>query len=398
MTIQQSTPSAMKTIVASNVNIAYTQGIRHILNSSTVVHTRNGMALRCESALTTHYIYPNQRMLFSAARNANPFFHLFEALWMLGGRNDVEFVSKYVKTMANFSDDGVTLNGAYGHRWRQAFGVDQIALIIKELKANPQSRRVVLQMWDSRKDLEYGMTGGKDSCCNLMCKFAVVNGKLNMTVMCRSNDMLLGGYGANAVHFSFLQEYIADCVGLDIGFYEQISLDAHLYTAELYGDKLWNNVQEEVLKVDYVAALSSNPYNGEYYSPLVRLPVSLFTISPVTLRVNKQGHYVFNDPKAEFGYSREALVELFDAELPILLDKGPSASYYHPYFRNLIVPLMEAYDLYKSGDVEGAYNRIVWTTSQTFSPKPDVTFDGPPEYVLDIEQACCEWLFRKLPK
>ena len=45
----------------------------------------------------------------------------------------------------------------------------------------------------------------------------IKNGRLQMTVHCRSNDIIWGTYGANAVHFSILQEYVAARIGVDLG-------------------------------------------------------------------------------------------------------------------------------------------------------------------------------------
>src|SRR5258708_2083148 len=82
-------------------------------------------------------------------RDANPFFHVMETLWMLAGRNDLPWLVRFNKRFASYSDDGgATQPGAYGYRWRNYFGHDQLMDIILELKQNPDSRRVVLAMWD----------------------------------------------------------------------------------------------------------------------------------------------------------------------------------------------------------------------------------------------------------
>jgi hypothetical protein len=57
-----------------------------------------------------------------------------------------------------------------------------------------------------------------------------VTGKLDMTVTNRSNDMLWGAYGANAVHFSYLQEFVAAAIGVPVGTYYQVSNNLHVYT------------------------------------------------------------------------------------------------------------------------------------------------------------------------
>lgn len=220
----------MYRVTARNVNDAFKEALwlfradHHV----TVEETRNGPARVLRGPLETTLMRPQERVLFWALRDANPFFHLMESLWMLAGRNDVEFVANYVRRMRDFSDDGITLSGAYGHRWRNHFSIDQIPAIIKQLRDSPNTRRAVLQMWDPVPDLEFP---GKDVCCNLAVVFDTRQGVLNSYILNRSNDIIWGLYGANAVHFSILQEYIAAFVGLPIGKMTTYSVNAHAYTA-----------------------------------------------------------------------------------------------------------------------------------------------------------------------
>src|SRR6185312_8148215 len=91
---------------------------------------------------------------------------------------------------------------------------------------------VVIQMWDANADLG---RDSKDLPCNTHVYLGVSYGetdrpnRLNMTVCCRSNDVIWGAYGANAVHFSFLQEYLAGRLGLDVGNLYQVSNNYHAY-------------------------------------------------------------------------------------------------------------------------------------------------------------------------
>lgn len=170
-----------------------------------------------------------KRVLFNAKRDANPFFHVMESLWMLSGRRDVGFVEYYAANMKNYSDDGKILHGAYGHRWIYHFAFNQLTFIAEELKRDPNSRRCVLAMWDSRIDWPACMQNGKDVPCNTHAYFAVRNGKLNITVMNRSNDLVWGALGANAVHFSFLLEWMAWRVGIPMGVYHQFTNNLHIY-------------------------------------------------------------------------------------------------------------------------------------------------------------------------
>lgn len=191
--------------------------------------TRNGPALVYPEMVTTTYRFPDERVLFDPGRDANPIFHLMESIWMLAGRRDVAFVEQYNKNMKNFSDDGVNFNAAYGWRWRQHFGHDQIIDVIELLRKEPRTRQAVVQMWDTH-DL-YKRT--VDKACNTQIVFQVRNDELHMTVFNRSNDLWWGAYGANAVHFSFLHEFVARASNRMLGRYSQVSVNFHLYT-ELY--------------------------------------------------------------------------------------------------------------------------------------------------------------------
>lgn len=218
----------MLVLKATNVNDAYSDALWAMRMKSIPDNSRNGPAKTCTTPVATVYRYPKERMLFDVARNANPFFHIMEGIWMLAGRNDVKFVSKFAGNMGNFSDDGVTLNGAYGHRWRNHFGRDQILDVIKLLRTDPNTRRAVISMWDPIVD---GAIVGvsKDVPCNTQIYFRIKEDTLDMTVCNRSNDIIWGCYGANAVHMSMLQEFVANAIGVPIGTYTQISNDWHIY-------------------------------------------------------------------------------------------------------------------------------------------------------------------------
>ncbi len=217
-------------IEAVNLTDAYYQGLALIDKEGFLGESRNGKTLMLPRPVVTSYAYPKEHVLFDAARDANPFFHMFEAMWMLGGSNDVAFVGQFAKQMYEYSDDGKTLHGAYGHRWRNHFKVDQLDLAIFELTKNPLGRRIVIGMWDPYIDPLVAEAGGKDVPCNTQVMFRVrPSGELDMTVTNRSNDMIWGAYGANAVHMSLLFEYVVLATGLPMGTYYQFSNDMHVY-------------------------------------------------------------------------------------------------------------------------------------------------------------------------
>jgi thymidylate synthase len=313
-----------------NVNDAFTTLVRQI--NSGEIHTdvtpsRVGEVLQVTEPVIVTYNNPRQRVLFNSARDANPFFHLYESLWMLAGRNDIAGLCYYLPGYKDFSDDGVTANGAYGYRWRHPSYLDysnspspgdppygsgdQLQMLIQHLKSKPLSRRAVLQMWNVEDDL-LKVDSSKDVCCNTQAYFSVETGMclfcdgkgslvhmsfvedgtngittcpkcngtphdqpryLNITVCNRSNDMIWGMLGANVVHFSFLQEYMAAYLGLELGVYNQFTNNLHVYTSRWY-PKEWlaeadNRTMWSQPIVDYSTTGRDNNWN---LVPLVQDP------------------------------------------------------------------------------------------------------------------------------
>tara|TARA_R100000664_G_C2756180_1_gene143998 strand:+ start:973 stop:1950 length:978 start_codon:yes stop_codon:yes gene_type:complete len=222
----------MQEIWVRNVSEALAIGKDALESSGIEVETRNGLALEFPGPVVTTYTHSRERVLFYPERDANPYFHLMESLWMLAGRNDVEFIQNYNKRMVEYSDDGITSHGAYGYRWRTWFGKDQLEIAIFRLTTYPNDRRVVINMWDPIQDL-HRSNGGKDHPCNTQIFFWKRKSELHMTVVNRSNDMIWGAYGANAVHMSILQEYMASMTGCKVGDYYQFSNNLHAYVEPL---------------------------------------------------------------------------------------------------------------------------------------------------------------------
>lgn len=220
------------------------------------VSPRGMLTVEYRGTFITEYESPTERVLFNPKRDANPFFHFMEALWILDGRQDVQLLSIYNSQMAQFSDDGKVFHAPYGYRMRYHFGFDQLHEIIKLLEKEPDTRRAVISLWSPQHDLN---VISKDIPCNDLILFKLREGILDMTVMNRSNDAILGAYGANAVQFSFLQEFIASSLKVKVGVYRQISDSFHIYVTQ----PAWKAV-DEALAVEFIdhyhCARSVSPY------------------------------------------------------------------------------------------------------------------------------------------
>ena len=213
-------------IIVRNVNEALPLAMLHLRHSGIPEVSRDMATLEYPEPVITTYWNPMERVLFLPERDANPFFHLFESLWILGGRQDVAFLQQFNSRISEYSDNGKIFHGAYGFRLRHNHIGDQIEEAIDLLAREPNTRRCVLQIWDANRDLG---TRTKDTPCNTMVYFKIRGGALNMTVCNRSNDVIWGAYGANVVQFSVLQEYVANRVGVGVGRYHQMSDSFHVY-------------------------------------------------------------------------------------------------------------------------------------------------------------------------
>lgn len=199
-------------------------------------NSRNGEVIRFEDPVCMTYTQPWDRGNHTPFRDANPFFHIAEAMWMLAGRRDVEFLSMFNSNMVNYSDDCETFNAAYGHRLRHHFGFDQLQSAVDILMSDSESRQVVCQIWDSADMNKIT----KDKACNLSLVFSIVRSQVQLTVFNRSNDAVYGGVtGANPVHMSYFQQWVADQLDTPMGKLIFVSNNLHVYT-ELYNhwDKL----------------------------------------------------------------------------------------------------------------------------------------------------------------
>jgi thymidylate synthase len=240
----------MHIITGRNVNEVYPKALALVRRSGVPQASRAGPVLTVPEPVVLETLRPMERVLLDPKRDANPFFHLAECLWLMAGRQDAAFLDRFVSDFGKrFAEWDGRLHGAYGHRWRKHFGFDQLDTVVEKLKANPLDRRVVIQMWDptlkwGHKDEEGAsdlVMAAKDIPCNTQILPRIVpfggdpslpgyqNWALDLMVTCRSNDVVWGACGANAVHFAFLQEYLAGRIGVQVGTLRQMTTNLHGY-------------------------------------------------------------------------------------------------------------------------------------------------------------------------
>lgn len=203
---------------------------------------------------------PMKRLVLVPNRKINPFFLVAEAIWILAGQSNADYITQFNKGISRFLDtDGSgQFHAPYGERIRRHYysekmgsshlnvvnmtwlmEIDQVQTVVETLKNDPDSRRAVICLWDPYMDTQES----RDIPCNDMVFFKIRDNKLNMTVVNRSNDAILGFPVTNLFQFSILMELVANLLGVEVGTYCQFSDSLHLYTDQ--------KIIEEVLSVKY---------------------------------------------------------------------------------------------------------------------------------------------------
>lgn len=343
----------MHVINARNVHQALPEAIRYLTMNGIQRDSRNGAVLVAPGPVATVYSRPKERVEAWPLRDANPTFHLMEALWMLGGRHDVAFPKFFNSTFGQFSDDGIRFNGAYGFRWRHYFGHDQLVKIADALKFKPDCRRQVLAMWDGERDLG---SGSKDIPCNTHAYFTRdADGRLDMTVCCRSNDIIWGCYGANAVHFSLLQEFMAGAIGCQVGTYTHFSNNWHAYLKTL--DPL-RPLAEKAAFGERADRVAWDPYVDEFDGSAAMVPVLGEGESP----------------------------ESFMSDLHMFLSgHGSALGVKSKFIRKVAIPLMTAYVAFKDKGNPDRYSEAIKIVREQCAAQ-------------DWAMAASSWYFRRLEK
>jgi len=238
--IKQGLTMSIIEIHGRNVPLAYVEGFWKFRAMATSTDTRNGEVMVLPEPVYLTIDFPDERVLTDPVRDANPFFHVMEFVWMMAGSNDAHWLSQFNKRMMDYADDGI-LRGAYGWRW--ANPSPQLPDTISLLQTTPETRQAVLTMWDPVYDGARASTS--DRPCNTTIYFKVrETDDLDMCVMNRSNDYVWGMMGANAVHLTLLHEFVAKASGYKLGEYHVFSNNVHIYTGLPKFEEIYNTVEK----------------------------------------------------------------------------------------------------------------------------------------------------------
>jgi thymidylate synthase len=154
---------------------------------------------------------------------------IHELLWFLSGDTNISYLQKNnVKIWNDWADANGNLGPVYGKQWRAwqtADGrvIDQISEVIKQIKTNPDSRRLIVNAWNVGELEKMALPP-----CHLLFQFYVANNKLSCQLYQRSADSFLG-VPFNIASYSLLLSMIAQQCDLQVGEFIWTGGDCHIY-------------------------------------------------------------------------------------------------------------------------------------------------------------------------
>jgi thymidylate synthase len=156
-----------------------------------------------------------------------------ELLWFLSGSTNVAYLkANGVSIWDEWADADGELGPVYGHQWRSwptpdGGHADQIADLMKRLKADPDSRRLIVSAWNVAELPKMALAP-----CHALFQFYVADGKLSCQLYQRSADIFLG-VPFNIASYALLTEMVAQQCDLAPGDFVWTGGDCHLYLNHL---------------------------------------------------------------------------------------------------------------------------------------------------------------------
>tara|TARA_R110002167_G_scaffold5424_1_gene25384 strand:- start:189 stop:836 length:648 start_codon:yes stop_codon:yes gene_type:complete len=151
--------------------------------------------------------------------------------WYLSGNPNIsklgDIYGKIPPIWKRMADEDGNVNSNYGWQWQRNHQLDNIVAM---LKSNPETRQAAISIYDA-KEIDDGYYQN-DTPCTYAVQFTILNNRLNMSVVMRSNDLWYG-FCNDQYCFSELQRYVATRIDKEVGEYYHFAHNLHLYNNKL---------------------------------------------------------------------------------------------------------------------------------------------------------------------
>lgn len=164
---------------------------------------------------------PELNLINTSYRKWSKTYADYEWDWYLSGNPNAEEISERASIWKSMMDENNEVNSNYGYQWNRNA---QLYKVIELLKKDNTTRKASISLYDGKEIDLYS----KDTVCTYAINFYINNGKLNMQVMMRSNDLVYG-FCNDQYCFSKLQILVAKELNLEIGIYTHFVCNMHIY-------------------------------------------------------------------------------------------------------------------------------------------------------------------------
>lgn len=226
----------------------------------------------------TEITHPLERVQTTYGRGGNVFFLIAEALWILEGRGDVDWISYYSKSIGQFKDEGYPdYNGPYGVRMRK-WGqrrdretiynwpdthkhttFDQLIDVYDKLREDSETRQALMTYHIPPLDAACLKTA--DRPCNVVSMLKIRDGKLHLHQVVRSNDVTWGLFPTNVWQWGTVLEVLAGMLGVGVGELWFFSDSLHTYLED-YNAGTNRVVLKEKRFYDVYSNYKPEPFKG----------------------------------------------------------------------------------------------------------------------------------------
>jgi len=206
----------------------YLDLVRHILENGVNKHDRTGTGTRsCFGYQMRFDLQEGFPLVTTKKVHVKSIIH--ELLWFIKGETNIHYLTSNGVTIWNeWADENGDLGPVYGRQWRSWEGADgrtydQLADVIRQIKTNPDSRRMIISAWNVAELPKMALMP-----CHTLFQFYVAEGKLSCQLYQRSADVFLG-VPFNIASYALFTMMIAQVCGLKAGDFVHTFGDVHLY-------------------------------------------------------------------------------------------------------------------------------------------------------------------------
>ena len=175
--------------------------------------------------------HPRDMMILNREREWNREYAEAEWQWYLSGDCNInklgDIYGKIPPIWKRMADEDGNVNSNYGWQWKRD---NQLENVIAMLESNPDTRQAAISIYDA-KEINDGYYQ-YDTPCTYAVQFTILNNKLNMAVVMRSNDLWFG-FCNDQYCFASLQMLVAYELGIECGEYYHYAHNLHLYNNKL---------------------------------------------------------------------------------------------------------------------------------------------------------------------